>query len=95
LVDHDVMAAPVKTMRETVQDPQVRHNRMIRPAQHQRLGKIETGALPIRFAGDAELQTRAAPCLGQHTRELLLELGYTASQIEAMIETGAIKSADQ
>jgi crotonobetainyl-CoA:carnitine CoA-transferase CaiB-like acyl-CoA transferase len=95
LIDCDVMAAPVKSMRETVQDPQVRHNRMVTRVEHARLGSIETGALPVRYAGSAERQDRAAPCLGQHTREVLLELGFDDAAIDAMLEQGVVSQGLQ
>lgn len=44
---------------------------------------------PVRIASENELPTRRAPWIGEHTDEILSELGYSADQIKAMHESGA------
>ena len=87
----DVMAAPVNSIAEAVRDPQLLHNGMITELEHAHLGRIKSGTLPIRFADEStERVQRAAPTLGQHTEEVLSQLGYSDQDIAELRESGAI-----
>jgi crotonobetainyl-CoA:carnitine CoA-transferase CaiB-like acyl-CoA transferase len=81
----DICFAPVKNLREAFDDPQVeaRGMRLV-----DELGQEHIG-IPIRFRhepGEAEF---ALPELGQHTRDVLQEFGYSPAEIEAMRAVGA------
>ncbi|MEK9776125.1 MAG: CoA transferase, partial [Quisquiliibacterium sp.] len=53
------------------------------------LGSIPVPAPPLRFAGTPATIRSPAPRLGEHTRELLAQAGYSSEQINAMLAAGA------
>ena len=92
-VECDVMAAPVNSMRETLQDPQVLHSGLIQPAQHATLGSIQTASLPIKLSGSdkGNPPSSAPPALGEHSESVLRELGYSPETIAALIEQRVLR----
>ena len=74
LVRANVPAAPVFSIRDVVRDPQVRNRRMI--------AKLKDGTphlgLPIRLYKTKPKETALAPFIGQHSMEILAELGYSS-----------------
>lgn len=94
LVAADVLTAPVNGSPEVVDDPQVRHNRMIVTAEHAKLGPVRVTGVPIHFHGTPGSVRLAPPVLGQHTREILAELGCGPEAIEALVRDAAVGAAD-
>lgn len=45
---------------------------------------------PLRFNGQRQAQTRPPPQLGEHTKEVLAEIGHPPSEIEMLIKTGVV-----
>ncbi|MBM5810517.1 MAG: CoA transferase [Gammaproteobacteria bacterium] len=88
LVAADVLTAPINEVEDVVRDPQIRHNGMIVSVPHPLLGGVNVTGVPIRFYDTPCTVTRHPPLLGEHTRELLVELGYGAAEIEALIAAG-------
>ncbi len=88
LAEADVIAGPVNTYRETFRDPQVLHNQMIVPANHGALGRINVHGIPVKLTHTPGEVRRAAPTLGQHSREILQEAGYTAEEIQELMAKG-------
>ena len=91
LVEADVMAAPVNTYAETFADPQVVHNRMAVEVEHARVGTIKVGGIPAKLKKTPGAVRLAPPTLGQHTREVLRELGYEDAELERLLQQGVIK----
>ncbi len=89
LVAADAMAAPVNELPEVAQDPQVLHNRMIVSAQHETLGTVQVTGVPLQLHRTPGSVRRGPPAFGQHTREILAELGYRAEEITEL-ETNAV-----
>jgi CoA:oxalate CoA-transferase len=86
----DVACGPVRTYDQVVADPQVIENRYIDEMEHPHLGRIRYVNTPIEFS-ETPVQSRGPqPELGQHTEEVLLELGYDWSEIVSLREEGAI-----
>jgi len=57
--------------------------------EHPRAGRITTTAPTIRFSDETEAALRGAPALGEHTAEILRELGYTDAEARALFAEGA------
>lgn len=84
----EVPHAPVNTIGEAMRDEQVAHRGLIETASHPRYGSYRHVAGPITALGTAG--RLGAPVLGEHTRELLLEAGYTADEIDALVAAGDV-----
>jgi crotonobetainyl-CoA:carnitine CoA-transferase CaiB-like acyl-CoA transferase len=84
----DVIAGPVNSYRETFRDPQVIHNQMMLEVEHAALGRIKVHGIPVKLKHTPGQVRRAAPTLGQHSEEILQELGYTAGEIRELMATG-------
>jgi crotonobetainyl-CoA:carnitine CoA-transferase CaiB-like acyl-CoA transferase len=81
LIAADVLTAPIKGFPEVVKDPQILNNDMIVDTEHATVGRIRVTGVPIHLRGTPGGVWRAPPLQGQHTEELLAELGYAAEQI--------------
>ncbi|MNT83239.1 Formyl-CoA:oxalate CoA-transferase [compost metagenome] len=49
--------------------------------------------MPVRFNGQPRQAARPAPLLGEHSREILADLGYTSDDIETMLAAGSVQAA--
>ncbi len=87
----DVIAAPVKGLSDLASDPQVIANKYIVEKIHEVLGPVNVVGLPIALSETPGEVTPEAPEFGQHTEEVLMELGgYTWEEISALREKKAI-----
>ncbi|MBW2270806.1 MAG: CoA transferase [Deltaproteobacteria bacterium] len=85
LIAADVLTAPVNSVREVPEDPQIRHNRMIVTTEHEKLGPVKVTGVPIHLQGTPGSVRRASPLQGQHTEEILAEIGYGPEQIAELV----------
>jgi crotonobetainyl-CoA:carnitine CoA-transferase CaiB-like acyl-CoA transferase len=88
LIASDVLTAPINEVEDVVKDPQILHNKMIVSTQHPVLGRLEVTGVPIRFYGTPCSVKKHPPIQGEHTRELLTELGYASAEVDALIGKG-------
>ena len=87
-----VPCGPINNIGQAFEDPQVKHLRMTRPAQHRKLGEVQLLRSPINlsaFPHPAGFH-HAAPDPGEHSADLLRELGYGDVAIAGMKADGAI-----
>ncbi|MFG1320518.1 formyl-CoA transferase [Xanthobacter autotrophicus] len=81
----DIPCAPVLTMKEIAEDESLRKSGTIVEVDHKERGKYLTVGSPIKFS-DLSVEITGSPLLGEHTDEVLSELGYSADQIKSMHE---------
>ncbi|MNI78344.1 Succinyl-CoA:(R)-benzylsuccinate CoA-transferase subunit BbsF [compost metagenome] len=82
LKDAGVPAGSINTVPEVFDDPQVAHRAMLRRLPHPAAGTVPQVMNPLRFATADLRADRAPPLLGQHTADVLAELGLSTQQIQ-------------
>jgi crotonobetainyl-CoA:carnitine CoA-transferase CaiB-like acyl-CoA transferase len=85
-----VPVGPVNRIGDMLADPQVAAREMVVEVEHASIGTTRALGFPVKFSRTPGKVERAAPLLGQHTREILVELGYSAAQVEQLAAEGAI-----
>jgi len=94
LEEAGVPAGPVLDVGQMHADPQALAREMIVKTTHPTAGKVASLGLPIKFSETPGSVRRAAPVLGQHTREVLREHGFSDAEADQMAAQGAIEMAD-
>ena len=79
-----VPCGPINELSDVFADPQVLHRDMLQEVEHPTLGKLKQAGIPIKFSETKGSITRHPPLLGEHTGEILLELGYTAGDVDRL-----------
>jgi crotonobetainyl-CoA:carnitine CoA-transferase CaiB-like acyl-CoA transferase len=85
-----VPAGPVYDVLQMQADPQVRARDMVTSVEHKNEGEVETIGLPIKFSETPGKVRTGAPVYGQHSREVLLEVGFDEADVQAFIEEGIV-----
>jgi crotonobetainyl-CoA:carnitine CoA-transferase CaiB-like acyl-CoA transferase len=88
-----VPVGPINKIGEMLVDPQVLAREMVVEVNHPKAGKTKALGLPIKFSDTPGSVRSAAPLLGQHTRVVLMSLGYSDPQIKALEKSGAVACA--
>lgn len=88
LGDAGLPVGHVLTLTEALSDPQARHNEMVIEYDHPVAGRVRTTGSPIHLDGSPARAGSMPPALGQHTRDLLGELGLDDGTIEQMVTAG-------
>jgi len=86
-----VPAARVSTMDQIATEPQTEASGMLPAVKHPRLPDYRAVALPIKWDGERPAATRVPPLLGEHSAEVLAELGYDAATIRDLAERHVIQ----
>jgi crotonobetainyl-CoA:carnitine CoA-transferase CaiB-like acyl-CoA transferase len=81
LEEAGVPATPVNTVDQVLDDPQTASSSVIRPMQHPKLGQVPVVGMPVSFSRMEPGVRRHAPSRGEHTDEVLAELGYSRDAI--------------
>ena len=83
-----VIWAPKRTVLEAINDEQTVKNRIITTVEHPIHGEYQTLDTPIKFSESQVGARKAAPEAGQHTEEVLLEMGYSWEDIDELRTAG-------
>lgn len=88
-------AGPVLDIAAALAHPQTIAREMVVETDHPTAGKVRGLGLPIHFSDAKRSGNRPAPLLGEHTREVLTESGYSAADIDRLIEEKAVVALAQ
>ena len=88
-----VPVGPVNTIGEALAHPQTLARGMVVDVVHPEAGATKALGCPIHFSATPTHIARAAPLLGEHTREVLRESGYNDAEIDAFLAEGAVEDA--
>lgn len=88
--ENGVVAAPVNDYDEIVSDPQVAENEMVMGFAHPSYGYIRTVGFPIKFLDTPAALRCAPPLAGEHTADILEELGFSPQTIRNLLDRGIV-----
>jgi crotonobetainyl-CoA:carnitine CoA-transferase CaiB-like acyl-CoA transferase len=88
-----VPGGPVYTYDQTLADPQVLARRMVVDIEHPRIGPMKMLGLPLKSGGELTQIRSPAPLLGQHTRQVLAELGYGEAEARELLAAHIVKAS--
>ena len=80
-----IPCGPINTYAEAFADPQIRAREMVVEIEHPTLGRVQTPGSPIKMSETPPVVARPAPLLGEHTREVLREVGYSDEEISILL----------
>ena len=86
-----IPAGPINTIDVALAHPQVQYRDMVLSVEHPTEGTVRMVGSPIKLSGHTPAPTTAPPILGEHTDEVLAELGFSGVDIRALHETGVVR----
>ena len=91
LLAADVACGSVRTIGDIVREPHVQARGILEEAEYPVVGKVVAVKTPLFLSGKAAPLRQRAPLLGEHTGEVLKELGYSDAEVENLIRTGVAR----
>jgi len=95
MIEHGIPAGPINTLSDVFNDPQVLACNLVETVMHPVVGPLKQVGLPVRMGameGGPSIHS-APPLLGQHTRAVFSEYGFSADEIDRLIERKVIHQA--
>ena len=89
LDEKGIPAGPVRFIEEVYDDPQVQANGLVTRLEHRDLGSLRMVG-PLANFSETPLEPSPPAALGQHTEQVLAELGFTSAEIEGWRQEGAL-----
>jgi crotonobetainyl-CoA:carnitine CoA-transferase CaiB-like acyl-CoA transferase len=90
---HDVPAAPLYDVAEVLSDPQVEHLGLVEEVEHPKAGKMRFVGPAVTYTNLSQGKAKPPPLLGEHTRTILTELGYSDAAVRDLQSQGVVKIA--
>ena len=90
-----VPCGPVLTRNQVIRHPQVEALGLVVETEHKQAGRLRQARAAARFSHTPAAIRRGAPALGEQTREILAELGYSAAEIEALRADSVLNAIDK
>jgi formyl-CoA transferase len=87
----EIPSGPINDYAHVFADPQVSARGMVLETDHPVLGRLRTLGSPIKMSATPTDAGRRAPLLGEHTEEVLKEIGLSGDEIAALRQVGAIR----
>lgn len=85
-----IPCGPIYTLDQTLEHPQVHHREMVVEKEHPTAGTIRLLGLPVKFSDTPGDIHRVPPLLGEHTGEVLDELGVSQAEIDKLAQSGVV-----
>jgi len=85
-----IPAGPMRFVEELFEDPQIRANELLTEVEHHEAGTVTTMGAVAKFSDTPFEVDSASPALGQHSEGILLDLGYSKSEIKEWREAGIV-----
>jgi formyl-CoA transferase len=85
-----VPCGPIHDMTETFEHPQIQAREMAVEVDHPKAGRMKVLAIPPKLSESPPQVRRPAPLLGQHTGEILSELGKSGEEIQRLLDSGGV-----
>ncbi|MDT4859503.1 Formyl-CoA:oxalate CoA-transferase [compost metagenome] len=89
----DILCAKVADYGDLLNHPQLAENGMLAEIEHPRHGVLRVPGFPVNSAEAARQPYKPAPDKGEHSRELLAEMGFSEGDVADMLESGAVHAA--
>ncbi|HLL49543.1 MAG TPA: CoA transferase, partial [Thermomicrobiales bacterium] len=90
LNDAGIPAGPVNRMDSALDHPQTRHREMVVERQHPVLGTVSLLGMPVKFSETPGAVHRIPPELGEHSDEILREIGLEDGEVRRLREQGVV-----
>ena len=85
-----IPCAPIHTLDQTSEHPQVAARDIVVQSQHPVLGPLNQIGFPIRFDGEPRPSPNPPPLLGEHSAEILTRIGFDMDAIADLVERGIV-----
>jgi crotonobetainyl-CoA:carnitine CoA-transferase CaiB-like acyl-CoA transferase len=91
LAENDVPAGPLYNVAEVLADPQINHLGLVEEVEHPKVGRLKLVGAGVSYTNLPEKATAPPPLVGEHTKAILAELGYSERGIDELEGEGVVK----
>ena len=86
--------SPIHALDEVLAMPNTAERGIVMDYEHGAYGPLKTMAMPVRFDAAPRRVSRPPPRLGEHTAEILADLGYDTATVEQLRREGVVRTRD-